>query len=191
MSNFLIREKLSLEDAFFLKEDQILIDKMKQMEKMKKTKEEYTKVSGITNDTVLQKFIELDLEVNLVASMALVPLIEVAWADGKITTEERVVILSCIEKLGVDNKGIELSLIERWLTHRPEPKLLDAWFSYVHGVNERMSPEERKVFEEVLMHDVTRVANASVGKWSFNFGLGKKFSKREKRVIEKLRSAFR
>ncbi|MBF0362349.1 MAG: TerB family tellurite resistance protein [Oligoflexia bacterium] len=188
MGNFLIKERTSLEDAFFLKQDKILIEKLKQLEKMKKTKEEYKKVSGINNDHVLQKFIDLDIPVDIVACLAVVPLIEVAWADGNVDDKEKKYILENSEKFGVSKQGIELELIERWLQHRPETKLLDAWFNYIHGICENMSPQEKEEFKKVVLEHIYEIANVSGG--LFNTGIGNKISKKEKEVIGKLENAF-
>jgi len=51
---FLDKRGKTLEDLFFLEQDKILIEKLRQLEKMKETKEALAKVSGIADEDVLQ-----------------------------------------------------------------------------------------------------------------------------------------
>ena len=48
-----------LESAFFLKEDQKLIAKLREMRKLEETKQNLSEVSGIKNDRILQKLVDL------------------------------------------------------------------------------------------------------------------------------------
>jgi hypothetical protein len=92
--NLIMRTRAkTLEDLLFLEQDRILIQQLHRMEKMKETKESLAEVSGITNEDVLQKLVELDIRPDVIASLALVPLVEVAWADGEIDEKEKAAIL--------------------------------------------------------------------------------------------------
>ncbi|MBF0206716.1 MAG: TerB family tellurite resistance protein [Oligoflexia bacterium] len=183
-----MKVKTTLEDIFFLENDKILIEKLKQMEKMKKTIEEYSNVSGITNHKILQKFIDLQIPLEIVASLAVIPLIEIAWADGKIDEQEKKMVLNSITSLGIEKTNIEHELIERWLEHKPDQKLLDAWKSYIHGICEQITQEEKKQMEEELLKHVYSIAEASGG--ILNTGIGNKVSNREQELINQLQSAF-
>ncbi len=176
-----------LEDAFFVQEDQILIQKLREMKKMEETKDALAQVSGIKNPQVLEKLVKLDVHPEIVASLAVVPLIEVAWADGDVDAKERERVLSLVEKQGIAKGGIEYQLIERWLMHRPEPKLLDAWTHYIEGLCEQMNEVEIAALREELLHNTHAVAKASGVLLGF---IGSKVSKSEKAVLERLGQAF-
>ncbi len=76
---------LSLQDAFFRKEDEKLIENLRMMRKLSESKEALRNVSGITDEHLLARLVELEVRPETLASFALVPLIEVAWADGKVS----------------------------------------------------------------------------------------------------------
>ncbi|MBM4118352.1 hypothetical protein FJ251_11560 [bacterium] len=174
-----------LEEAFFLEQDKLLIERLRAMKKMAETKEALAAVSTITNDAVLARLVELDIKPEIVAALAAVPLVEVAWADGKIDPAERKAVLAHAAGQGIAPGSIEHSLLERWLEHRPEPQLLQAWAAYIDGLCERLSVEERRLLRDELLRSTRGTAAASGG----FLGLGR-VSAREKAVLERLSGSF-
>jgi hypothetical protein len=179
------RAARTLEGAFFLKEDSILIKRLKVMKKMAETKEALAEVSGISNDAILARLVELDVKPEIVAALAAVPLIEVAWADGTISREEREAVLAHANNQGISPGSIEYELLERWLAHRPEPKLLKAWQTYVQGLCEKLSDSERALLKEELLHSTQTTAQAAGG----FLGVGR-ISTAEQKVLDMLEASF-
>ena len=174
-----------LEDAFFLEEDRVLRARFRAMRELAETKEAISSVSGITNDVILAKLVELNVKPETVAALAAVPLVEVAWADGKIDAAERHTVLAHANGLGIAPGSVEHELLERWLTHRPEPKLLTAWQTCLKGLCETLDPEERVILREELLHATRATAEAAGGL----LGL-RKISSAEKKVLESLTASF-
>jgi hypothetical protein len=183
---FLRTQAKDLEDSFFHKEDEKLIERMRAMKKMKETKENLAKVSGIANDEILQKMVDLNISPDIAASLAIVPLVEVAWADGSIDDRERTAVLRAAPKAGVNKGTIDHVLIEQWLSHRPGPHMLDAWIHYMSGLCEKLSPKERAELKSEILGHARAVAEAAGGL----LGLGPKISRSEKEMLDKLSSAF-
>ncbi|HOU92007.1 MAG TPA: hypothetical protein PLU22_13235, partial [Polyangiaceae bacterium] len=73
-----------LEDAFFLAQDTVLVERLRALRKMQESKEALAAASGIASDAILSRLVELDVRPETVAALATVPLIEVAWADGEV-----------------------------------------------------------------------------------------------------------
>ena len=90
-----------LEDAFFLKEDKKLIEKYQQLKKMEETKQKLSELSGIKDEAILKKMIELNIRPETLTSLLLVPLVEVAWVDGEVHEKEKQAILAAAEKKGI------------------------------------------------------------------------------------------
>jgi hypothetical protein len=174
-----------LEESFFLEEDRILRERLRAMKKLAETKESLSSVSGITNDAILTKLVELNVKPETVAALAAVPLVEVAWADGKIETAEREVVLKHANNLGIAPGSVEHELLERWLTHWPEPNLLSAWQTCLQGICETLNPEDRVILREELLHATKSTAEAAGG----FLGLGR-ISAAEKRVLDSLSASF-
>lgn len=175
----------ALEESFFLEQDRVLIERLRAMKKMAETKEALSAASGITSDAVLGKLVQLDVKPEIVAALAAVPLVEVAWADGKVDAAERAAVLAHADARGIRAGSIERDLLEAWLTHRPEPKLLDAWRTYVQGLCEALSAEERAQLKEQLLAATRATAQASGG----FLGMGK-ISAAEQRVLDALAASF-
>ncbi len=87
--NFESTYSQKLVDLFFREQDAILMEEYQRLAKMKETKAALSKVSGITNDKILQKLVDLDIRPEIAASLAMVPLIEVAWPDGRVDEKEK------------------------------------------------------------------------------------------------------
>jgi hypothetical protein len=176
----------NLESAFFSSRDATLIEQLRLMEKMKESKHALRKVSNIKNEAVLEKLVSLDVRPETLVSLALVPLIEIAWADGTIDMKEREAMLKAVVDAGFDKGSINYTVIESWMTHRPPAKLLSAWLHYTQGLCESLSEEEKKNFCKKIVDRATAIAESSGG----FLGLGNKISKAEQRVIDTLKSAF-
>jgi hypothetical protein len=176
----------SLEDLFFLEHDRILIEKLHQLEKMKETKAALAKVSGITDEDALQRLVELDIRPEIVASLALVPLIAVAWADGKIDKEEKAAVLEAASESFVSKDSPDSSLLQQWMEHKPGSRLLEAWRQYIKGLSAELSEHQKAALKKDFIGHARQVAEATGG----FLGLGNKISKPEKEVLEKLESAF-
>ena len=176
----------SLEESFFLERDKKLIERLQALKRLAQTKTTLSEVSGIKDDKILQKLVDLDVHAELVASLAIVPLIEVAWADGTVDDKERAAVLRAAEAQGIRPGDVEFGLLESWLARRPEPKLLTAWKHYIEGLCAELTASERKTLKEDLLGRARSVAQASGG----FLGLGDPISKREAAMLKTLEESF-
>jgi hypothetical protein len=174
-----------LEDAFFLAQDSVLIERLRAMQKMQESKDALAAVSGISNDAILSRLVELDVRPETLAALAAVPLIEVAWADGGIDPEEREAVLSHANGQGIRPGSIEHELLECWLTHRPESTLFEAWRAYLSGLCDRLNENERELLKEELLHATKATAQASGG----FLGIGS-ISSSEREMLDRLAASF-
>jgi len=175
----------SLEDAFFLQQDRTLIERLADMRKMAESKESLAKVSGITNQAILERLVHMHVRPETVTALALVPLIEVVWADGEVDQDERRAVLEQAVAQGMAPESTAYQLLDRWLSHRPEDSLMKAWQHYTQGLCEGLTSGQRDVLRQELLQGLRKAAQASGG----FLGLGT-ISSREKEVIEKIEAAF-
>lgn len=174
-----------LEDAFFLAQDAVLVERLRALRKMQESKEALAAASGISSDAILSRLVELDVRPETVAALAAVPLIEVAWADGEVDLAEREAVLSHANGKGIQPGSIEHELLERWLTHRPDPVLFEAWQAYLGKLCERLDERDRALLKEELLHATQTTAQASGG----FLGLGS-VSSSEQEVLDRLAASF-
>jgi hypothetical protein len=176
----------SLEDEFFRKEDQRALRRLQELRERELTREALAKASGIKNAAILDKLVELGVRAETVAALAIVPLAEVAWADGSIDPKEERAILERAEKSGVAPGSADHDLLKGWLERRPEPKLLTAWTHMIGGICEHLTPEQVDALRSGLVERARAIAMASGGL----LGMGA-VSRAEEEMIQTLAAAFR
>lgn len=177
-----------LEDAFFLDADKRIIENLRKLREMKETKEALAAVSGITNDAVLTRLIELDVRPETLASLAVVPMVEVAWADGTLDDREKQALLKVVQDQGVVPGGIEYDLLHQWMEHKPPKSMLEAWSHYIQGLCEVLSKEQCESLKTSLLGHLRAIALSSGG--VLNLGIGNRISKEEEGMIARLENAF-
>jgi hypothetical protein len=175
----------TLEDEFFRKEDQRFTQRLRELQEKATSLESLGKASGIRNEAILEKLLHLGVQAETVAALALVPLVEVAWADGAIDERERQEILARAGTSGLAAGSPSQALLQTWLERRPEPKLLSAWTHMVEGLCEHMTPEQVRALRADLIERARAIASASGGL----LGVGK-VSAAEADMIHQLESAF-
>jgi len=185
------REKLgsygkSLEDAFFLQQDSALIQRHREELRRQRSAKELSEASGITNAAVLAKLVEMGITAELATSISIIPLVEVAWADGNVDEKEKKAVLSGAAKCGLAKGRLDYEMLESWLSHRPPAELLEAWAHYIKGLCELLSDSERAELKRDLLRRARTVAEAS---GSF-LGISSGMSDPEKKVLASLESSF-
>jgi hypothetical protein len=175
----------SVEDIFFYQKDQRLVEAREELRRLQDTKENLARVSGIRNDAVLDKLIELEIRPETLATLFAIPLIEVAWADGDMDDKERQELFRFAEKAGLRQKNINPAVMATWLKRRPDPALLDAWVQYIQALGGQLSAAERQALKSEVMADAHAVAQAAGGVFGFH-----KESAAEHRVLARLEAAF-
>jgi len=119
--------------------------------------------SGISDEAMLRILLDLDVETTVLTALSLVPLVEVAWADGKMDAEERTAILAASGDQGIQPGSSAHDLLASWLEHLPRPELFAAWRAYIEAVLEPLTPGEREELRVGLVERARRVAEAAGG----------------------------
>lgn len=183
--DFLGDRKQALEDAFFKKEEEQKLEAMREKLKEKTVREDLLKASGMTDDVVLDKLIELGLTGDTVVALSLCPLIHVAWADGTIQDNERDAILQAAKGKGIEDGDPAFELLSEWLGTKEPKTLWDAWSAYVGALEDEMSEEQYGLLRTQIVNFATAVAQAAGG----FLGI-KSVSKSEQEAIDQIGSAF-
>jgi uncharacterized membrane protein YkoI len=98
---FLGDRRKALEEEFFAKQNQRLLRQFRETMAVKAKHEALAAASGITDAAVLEQLAAVDLSSETMAALALVPLVEVAWADGTLDAKERSALLAAAEDAGL------------------------------------------------------------------------------------------
>jgi hypothetical protein len=175
----------SLEEAFFLQQERKILERRRAERQLEETRRDLAAASGIRDEAVLDKLVALNIRPETVASLALAPLVEVAWCDSAVSADERKAVLDASSQTASKPAELDHELLAQWLTHRPEPALFAAWEQYVKGLCELLSASERLALKQEILDHCHQVARASGGL----LGMGA-VSAAEKAAMTRIEAAF-
>jgi hypothetical protein len=176
----------TLEDEFFRREDERLTQRLRELKHRETSREALATASGISKQAILDALLNLGIRPEVIGALSVVPLVEVAWADGTLDAREKRAILDRAEKSGIAPGAIDHDLLRSWLDHKPEPKLLTAWTHLIQGMCEQLTDEQVTALRTGLVERARAIAKASGGL----LGVGS-VSTAEEDMIRRLESAFR
>src|SRR3990170_4617545 len=93
----------ALEEEFFARQNEKLRQQLRAKMESQAHRDDLAKAAGISHPEVLDHLVRLGLDAETVIALGLVPLIDVAWADGKMDDKERLAGLSAAREKGVDD----------------------------------------------------------------------------------------
>jgi hypothetical protein len=175
----------ALEDQFFLKQEAKQIAALKDAEQREATKEGLRSASSIDDDGVLDKLVEIGISADSLAAVSLVPLVEVAWADGRMQDDERDAILKGAKGTGIEEGSGAHELLAGWLRQKPDAELFTAWSGYIEALREQLTAEQLEILRRQVIDRARAVAAAAGG----FLGI-KKISDDEERALAHLDAAF-
>jgi len=176
----------ALEDVFYREDTEIYRGQLELRQAEENALEDLASASGITDEAVLRRLAGLGIRADTLAALTLIPLIEVAWADGKMDAKEREAVLSGAESTGIERESPSHGLLRIWIEDQPAPDLVDAWREFIGTLCREFSDEQRTHLERNILDRARKVAEAAGG----FLGLGPKVSKQESAVLESLARAF-
>lgn len=174
----------ALEDSFFVRENARLLEKLKKKEAEAAKRQAYTE-AGIENAVLIEALIELEISATAIAALSIVPLVEVAWADGEIQAKEREAIVKAAEEGGIEAGSANHDLLENWLSKKPGPELLETWKTYAQALEERLDSVVGNELKVRLMNRTKNIAKAAGG----FLGIGS-ISAAEQRILDELEHAL-
>ena len=80
--------------------------------------------SGITDEATLRRLAGLGIRAETLAALTMIPIVEVAWADGEMDERERDAILGGAESVGIEPGSPSYGLLRIWTEDAPAPDLL-------------------------------------------------------------------
>ncbi len=186
--DFLSQRRQALEGSFFSKRNAELLEKLKLEVAAEERKQALTDASGVTDETVLDEMIALNISNQTLAALSLAPLVCVAWADGEIQSAERDAMLKSAADAGIKPGDASRELLEVWLLEPPGDELLKTWKDYIAAVCQRLDERSAAALKSDLMGRAVKVADAAGG--FLGLGIGNRISPEEQAVLDDLETAF-
>jgi hypothetical protein len=140
-----------------------------------------------TSDAVTLKAVsKVEGGVPVLAAMALLPLVEVAWCDGDVSSQERNAILKAAVELEISVDSPPYELLKSWLENRPKQGAVVAWKDYVQALCATLEPAAVLRLKQAIIGRAEAVARSAGG----ILGLGNKVSAAEQATLAELSKAF-
>jgi hypothetical protein len=178
------REK-RLEDDYFRRKEQELIEKMRQRASDEAQKKRLGDKTGVTDEVVLKDLQELGYTADTVMLLHLVPLIQVAWAEGDVSAKERELIVGAARSLGIDAGSAADRQLDLLLEERPPAIFFESTLRAIRAILEARAPEDRAKTERDLLSLSDAIASASGGFAGF-----RKVSDQERQIIAHIREVL-
>lgn len=174
----------ALEDAFFSADDPRLSESLHELKLLSETTGLLSEVTGIVDADLLARLAEMGVTPATATGLALVPLVVLAWADGRAEEAERRSIVEGLEHI-LFFHTIHRDIVEVWLSQRPPETLFDAWEAYACRVVSGLT--ERQI--DALGAEIVRRAKAVASAAGRVLGLGGA-TRAEKAFLERVEGAF-
>lgn len=186
MSNdSLDQRKKGLEEAFFAKHNRQLLETLQRKTDEAARRAQLVSVSGIKNEALLDELVRLGIDASGLAALALIPLLEVAWADGKVQPREREALLEAAKKSGVVPGGPGYELLAGWLDREPEARLFQVWKEYVRALRGAVSDDSILALKTEVLARAKTVARSAGGVLGVGSVVGT-----EQGVLDQIEAAF-
>ena len=117
--------------------------------------------TGITDMGLLAELAGLGIRVETLSALTLVPLIEVAWADGEMDAAERERILDGATSIGIEAGSTSYRLLEIWIEESQAPDLTNLWHDFTRALCDQLTPAEAEKLEQNVLGRARSVAAAA------------------------------
>jgi hypothetical protein len=180
------RRRRSFEAQYFGRKEAHLVSKLKQVFGRKVDKESVSRATGIKNERLLESLVALNLSGDLMAAFNLLPLVEVAWADGAVDEREVRALMTAIEEQGIQPGTPAHARMEFAIKHGPDPEAKKVWYLYAEELKNTLSAKELDEFRQDILETSRTVANVSGGLLNIAFTI----SPNEQRVLDAVAKAL-
>ena len=118
---------------------------------------------GTTDADIMVTLQELGYTRATVSVLHLVPLVQVAWAEGNVSKNERELILEAARARGVEAGSEAHEHLTGWLNERPSEEFFERTLSVIGALLQMLPSEQREIGKRDLVSYCTKVAEVSGG----------------------------
>lgn len=155
------------EEEYFRRKDRELIERMRQEAAAASARQELETATGIRDPETLKELEGLGFTPLTLALLPLVPVVQVAWAEGGVSIAERELIVNLARSRGIAPDSEADQQLQAWLDQRPSHetfqkarRLIGAMLATAEGAEIQMSGDD-------LMAHCEQIARASGGLFGF------------------------
>lgn len=155
------------EEEYFRRKDRELIERMRRDAEAASARKELESATGIHDPESLRDLEALGFTPRTIALLPLVPLLQVAWAGGGVTTEERSMILDLARARDIEPGSEADHQLHQWLDHRPSDETFRKAGRLIAAMLDHPGGTEMQVNADDLLNYCEQIAHSSGGIFGF------------------------
>ncbi|MBO0798817.1 MAG: hypothetical protein J2P31_08325 [Blastocatellia bacterium] len=179
--NTLSERQRGLETEYFRKKERELIEKMRLRSALAEDREQMAEATGVADYEVLEALQELGYTAMTIRLMPIVPLVQVAWAEGGVTEKERKLLLEIAEAREITPGTPAHDQLLEWLEHEPPEEFYDNTLRGLRLLLHAIPDDLREAGRESLVEYCMQIAEVSGGILGFG-----KVSSDERELIARI-----
>jgi AcrR family transcriptional regulator len=184
------REK-AMEADYFRKEEARLLEMLRKNASLDEIAEALRDKLQVDNPDLLVAVRDLGITPETVAAFFLAPLVQVAWAEGKVRKDEQEAVLKLARDRGIEENSPAEQQLRDWLATRPSDALFDASIEALKASFSVLPVRERNERVERVIDACRIVAEASGTEIAHQLGLGTGVSKSEASLLDSIGNRLR
>jgi hypothetical protein len=166
------------EEEYFQRQEQELIAKLQQRGRDDAARREMAQRTGVVDHETLQTLQTLGFTPDTVMLVHLVPLLQVAWAEGGVSEHERTLIIEAARACGIQAESDADRQLATWLIAPPPDEFFEGTLRTIGAMLKAHPHEDREEAQYDLLSYCRAIASASGGVLGFG-----KVSAEEDRVL--------
>jgi hypothetical protein len=171
----------ALEDEYFWKQEKALIEKLRARAAQETARRQLSERSGVADQEILADLQGLGYTPETIMLLHLVPLLQIAWAEGGVSEAERRLIVEAARSRGVEPGSAADRQLADWLETRPSDAVFESTIRAIRAILEARPPEERDASRRDLLTYADAIASASGGILGFG-----KISEGERQILTRI-----
>ena len=153
----------SREEEYFRRKDRELVEKMRNAAEADASRQAMERTTGIHDPVMLQELEALGFTPDTVSLLPLVPIVQMAWAEGGITPAERSLLVKLARERGIAEGSAADRLLSNWMSHEPSPEVFARATRLIRAMLDSGAPEASAMSADEVIKYAESIAAASGG----------------------------
>ena len=183
---FLDDRRRGLEEDYFRRKDRELVEKMRQAAEADASRQAMERSTGIDDPVLLQELEALGFTPDTVSLLPLVPIVQVAWAEGGVSDDERKLIVEFARGRKILPGSAADDKLATWLEQRPSEDVFSRATRLIRAMLDRPDAQTGAWSVDDLIHHAEEIAEASGGILGF-----RRISGEEKALLGRIQTALK
>ena len=152
-----------LEEEYFRKKNQELVEKLRERQARETDRQRMSEITGVSDQEALEALQDLGFTADTVQLLHIVPLVEVAWAEGGVADRERELIVKVARSRGVEPGSLADVKLSHWLEEKPSDRFFQNTLRAIRVVLELLPEDQRAAGRKDLISYCSQIAEVVEG----------------------------